>query len=401
MKIGLSTSVIQRGKTGIAEYVFSLVRAFEAHADTHQFVLFVLEGDLPLFEFAKGYAQLITVSEKFRPPLKDIFWHQLILPRLVRTHGLDVLHVPSYRRLLWRKPCALTATIHDLAAFHVNEKYDWKRMFYGRVIARYLVERQDEIIAISRNTARDIENFWKLPGRNISVVHHGMDHERFFPVEPEIAKATGWKHFSLRQPFFLYVARLEHPAKNHLRLIAAFEAFKEATNSPWQLVLAGSDWHGAEAIHAMVDKSEYAANIHRLGFVPAAELPLLYRAADVFVYPSLYEGFGFPPLEAMACGCPVLCSARGALGEIVSDAAAIVDPEDASALKFQLARLAADAGLRQRLRTAGLERARQFNWERAAVQTLDIYARAADRKTVQTSRNKAEFNTISRKEGAW
>src|SRR5260221_8111428 len=379
MKIGLSTSVIQRGQTGIAEYVFSLVRAFEAGADTHQFVLFVLEEDLPLFEFAKKFARLVVVSEKFRPPLRDIFWHRMILPRLGRKLRLDVLHVPSYRRLPWRKPCALTATVHDLAAFHVAKKYDWKRMFYGRVVARWLAERQGEIIAISRNTARDIETFWKLPPEKITVVHHGVDHGRFFPVMREIAKATGLKHFGLQQPFFLYVARLEHPAKNHLRLITAFSRFKAETKSPWQLVLAGSDWHGAEAIHAAINQSQFAGDIRCLGFVPEAELPLLYRAADVFVYPSLYEGFGFPPLEAMACGCPVLCSTRGALGEIAGAAAAIVEPEDVSALKFQLARLAADEKLRGQLRAAGLERARQFDWRRAAAQTLKVYSRAASK----------------------
>ncbi|HEX4646315.1 MAG TPA: glycosyltransferase family 1 protein [Verrucomicrobiae bacterium] len=386
MKIGLSTSVIQRGRTGIAEYVFSLVREFEAHTGTRRFVLFVLEEDLPLFEFAKHFVRLVAVSEAFRPPLKDIFWHQTILPRLARRLGLDVLHVPSYRRLPWRKPCALTATVHDLAAFHVAKKYDWKRMFYGRGVARRLAERQDEIITVSQNTARDIGTFWKLPREKITVIHHGVDHGRFFPVLHEIARSTGLKHFGLDRPFFLYVARLEHPAKNHLRLVAAFEQFKSETGSPWQLVLAGGDWHGAETIHAAISRSRFAGDIRCLGFVPEAELPLLYRSADVFVYPSLYEGFGFPPLEAMACGCPVLCSARGALGEIVGNAAVIVDPEDVPALKSQLARLAADAGWRERLRAAGLEHARQFDWQRAAARTLEVYARAAARRKIQLRR---------------
>jgi len=376
MKIGLSTSVIQRGKTGIAEYVFSLVRAFEAHAAAHQFILLVLENDLPLFEFAKKYSRLVPVSESFRSPLKDIFWHQTILPRLAREHELDVLHVPSYRRLLWPRPCALVATVHDLAAFHVTKKYDPARMFYGRNVARQLAWRQDEIIAISRNTSRDIEKFWQVPVRRITVIHHGMNHERFFPVVREAAKATGFNHFGFNRPFFLYVARLEHPAKNHLRLIAAFERFKAETKSPWQLVLAGSDWHGAEKIHEAIQRSPAKKEIQCLGFVPEAELPLLYRAADVFVYPSLYEGFGFPPLEAMACGCPVLCSTRGALGEVVGGAAVTVNPEDDSALKLQLARLANDELLRQRLRAAGLERARQFDWQRTVMQTLEVYTRA-------------------------
>jgi glycosyltransferase involved in cell wall biosynthesis len=173
-----------------------------------------------------------------------------------------------------------------------------------------------------------------------------------------------------RQPFFLYVARLEHRAKNHLRLIEASQFFKEETKLPWQLVLAGSDWHGAERIHEPIQGSAFRNDICCMGFVADDELPWLYRAAEAFVYPSLHEGFGFPPLEAMACGCPVLCSARGALGEVVGEATVTVEPENVSALKFQMARFAADKGLRARLRAAGLERPRQFGCQRTAACTL-------------------------------
>src|SRR5437588_2848613 len=153
MHIGLSTSVIQRGKTGVAQYLFALLRAILSHAAAHRFTLFVLEEDLELFGFLEGRMTLVPVAERFRPPVKNILWHQTHLPALVRRHGIDVLHVPSYRRLLWRKPCALVGTIHDLAPFHVRDKYDWKRMFYGRWVARRLAKRQDQIIAISENTA--------------------------------------------------------------------------------------------------------------------------------------------------------------------------------------------------------------------------------------------------------
>lgn len=382
MKIGISTSVIQRGKTGIAEYVFSLVRAFERIGKEHDFILFTLEEDRPLFGFAKNYVRLVRVPEKFRPPLRDIFWHQTILPRLAQSLQLDVLHVPSYRRMLWLKPCATVTTIHDLAPFHLAGKYDPARMFYGRVVARQLARRQDAIIAISRNTKRDLEAFWQLSGEKITVIPHGLDHERFHPAARETAKAAAANHFGLHKPFLLYVARLEHPAKNHLRLIAAFERFKMVAKSDWQLVLAGSDWHGAGTIHAAINRSPFAGDIRRLGFVPETELPLLYRAADIFVYPSLFEGFGFPPLEAMACGCPVVCSTRGALGEVAGDAAATLDPEDISDMQFQLARLAADEPLRARLRAAGLTHARTFDWNRAATATLEVYAKAARRMKV-------------------
>lgn len=379
MRIGITTSVIQRGKSGVGQYVLALVRALLATADRHEFTLFVLEQDVPLFAFARGRMQIVTVPESERPALRNILWHQLQLPRLVRQLQLDVLHVPSYRRLLWSRPCALVATIHDLAPFRLPGKYDWARMFYGRVAVRALAHRQDEIVAVSRDTANDLRRFFGLRDDRITVIHNGLDHARFTPGDHAVAADELVRQHGIGAPFFLYVARLEHPAKNHARLITAFNRFKTAHPSPWQLVLAGSDWHGAEVIHDLVQRSPFAADIRRLGFVPDAELPRWYRAATAFVYPSLFEGFGLPPLEAMACGCPVLASALGAVGEVCARAAELVDPEDVDDLTRQLTRLALDAPLRDRLRELGLARAREFDWERTAAATLEIYARAAAR----------------------
>jgi glycosyltransferase involved in cell wall biosynthesis len=376
MRIGLSTSVIQRGKTGIAQYLFALTRAFLPFAGPHQFTLFVLEEDVPLFSFLDGRMEIVTVPERFRPAVKNIAWHQSMLPRLARRHHLDVLHIPSYRRMLWPRPCALVSTIHDLAPFKVANKYDWKRMFYGRVVVRRLARRQNRIIAISRNTADDIEKFFGLHGDRLTVIHNGLEHDRFFPGSRENARAQAAGKHGLQNPFFLYIARLEHPAKNHVRLISAFNDFKTATRSPWQLVFGGSDWHGAEAIHAAIKQSPFASDIRSLGFVENADLPDLYRAADAFVYPSLYEGFGMPPIEAMACGCPVICSTSGSLGEVVGNAAAIVNPDDISSIRQQLTVVAGDAALREKLRSAGLLQARQFDWEKTAAATLAVYQKA-------------------------
>src|SRR5262245_25495317 len=197
MRIGISTSVIQRGRTGIGQYLFALLRALPACAPQHRFILFVLEADLPLFDFARDTMVLVSVPEKFRPPVRNILWHQTLLPRLARTHELDVLHVPSYRRLLWRRPCALVATIHDLAPVHVAAKYDWKRMFYGRVIARRLVHRQNEIIAVSRNTAQDITRFFGVAPEKITVIRNGLEHDRFFPGSRRQAKMEAARRYQL------------------------------------------------------------------------------------------------------------------------------------------------------------------------------------------------------------
>jgi len=387
MRIGLSTSVIQRGQTGVAQYVFALTRSLLKYVGEHQFTLFVLQEDLPLFNFAKSAMHLAPVPEAFRPPVKNILWHQRSLPRLVGEHQLDVLHVPSYRRMLWERPCASVATIHDLAPFHVRGKYDWARMFYGRVVARRLAKRQHEIIAISRDTARDLETHFRISPERLTIIPNGLNHERFFPGCAVEARQAMAKRHGLRLPFFLYVARLEYPAKNHLRLLDAFNQFKAESSLPWQLVLAGSDWHGADVIHCAIRQSPFNRDIFCPGFVPEEDLPVLYRAADVFVYPSLHEGFGLPPLEAMACGCPVLCSGNGALGEVVGDAALTVSPEDTAKMKVQLTRLATDAGLRKSLHAAGLKQAQRFHWDRTAEATVKVYARAVERVNLRAGVN--------------
>jgi glycosyltransferase involved in cell wall biosynthesis len=376
MRIGISTPVIQRGRSGVGQYVLALVRAMLPAAESHAFTLFVLEDDIPLFDFAAGAMRIEPVAERHRSPLRNILWHQLSLPFLATRLGIEVLHVPSYRRMIWSKVCALVATVHDLAPFHFPGKYDPLRMFYGRVAAPRLARRQDAVIAVSQHTARDIDAFLHVKPDHLTVIPNGLDHERF---------SLGWKAGAceavavprgITTPFFLYVSRLEHPAKNHTGLIDAFNRFKTATGSDWRLVFAGSDWHGSEVIRATAADSPYASDIIFLGFVSNGELPEWYRAADVFVCPSRYEGFGLPPVEAMACGCPVLSSEAGALGETVAGAAGILDPMDPVQMQSQLTRAASDPAWLKELRVAGLRRAREFSWVACAQATLEVYSRA-------------------------
>jgi glycosyltransferase involved in cell wall biosynthesis len=377
MNIGVSTAVGQRGRSGVVQYVIALVRAFLPFAERHRFTLFVLEDDLPLFSFAEPRMKTVPVPERFRPPVNNILWHQIRLPCLARNHRLNVLHVPSSRRMLWRRPCALVATIHDLTPCRRARKHDWHRMVYRRVVARSLAHRQDEIIAVSQHTGRDILELFRFPAGRLTMIYNGLDHARFFPSAREDAKVFVARKHELRQPFFLYVARLDHPAKNHARLIEAFNLFKTATRSDWRLVLCGSDWHDAEVIHALVRQSPFARDIYCLGFVPDGDLPELYRAAEVLVHPTLFAGFSQQPLEAMACGCPVISSARGSLGEVVGDAALIIDPEDVGSLKQGMIRLAADETARDHWREAGLRRAQCFNWNKTAAATINVFARTS------------------------
>ena len=393
MKIGFSTSVIQRGQTGIAQYVFALLRAFTTEATAERFSLFVLENDQEFFRDLDDRFETVLVPEKYRPPVQNILWHQKMLPEIARKLQLNVLHVPSYRRLMWPRPCPLVGTIHDLAPFRVSKKYDLARMFYGQVVVKYLARRQDQIITVSHNSARDIEQFFNISQDDVRVIHNGIEHDRFFPRPAEEARAAIAAKYRLDKPFFLYVARLEHPGKNHRRLIEAFERFKEETGSDWLMAFGGSDWHGADLIHARIAESDYGSDIRTLGFISNDDLPLLYSAAEAFVYPSLYEGFGLPPLEAMACGCPVISSDRGSLGEVVGDAAWVVEPEEVSDICEALLKLHSEPKSRAALVQKGLARSREFSWERAARETLAVY-RSVYQKALKGA-PRTDFRTLS------
>ena len=375
MKIGLTATMIQGGRSGVAQYVFSLVRELIRTGDVDLNV-FVLEDELPLLDFAKEGCRVIPVPRAAAPPVKNILWHQLKLPQLAGDLKLDVLHVPSYRRLVRSAPCPTVGTIHDLAPFHVKGKYDLARMFYGRVIVKSLARAQKEIIAVSHCTARDIETYFGIPQSRLHVIHNGIDHDRFFPGDIQTARAWTEEKHNLCAPLFLYVSRLEHPGKNHVRLIEAFTAFKRVTGSRWQLALGGGDWHGSEEIKSAASASPFASDIRFLGFVPDADLPNLYRAAQAMVYPSLFEGFGLPPVEAMACGTPVISSTRGALEEVVAEAALTINPEDVENMTQALTRIAEDDGLARDLRAKGISNAARFRWSRTADEVMKIYRRA-------------------------
>ena len=371
--------MIQRGRTGIAQYVFAFLKALISRPDRPDLTLFVLEEDEPLFEFARNHLRIELVAERHRPPVRNILWHQFKLPSLARSLDLDVLHVPSYRRMVWRHTCALVSTIHDLAPFRVRGKYDPLRMFYGRVVVRALAHRQHEVIAISQHTAADIKHFFDIPDERVTVVHNGLDKTRFSTIASDGIRSKTVQALESGPPFFLYVSRLEHPAKNHVRLIEAFTRFKEKSRSDWILVLGGSDWHGAEHIHEAARVSSFKSDIRFLGFVPDEDLPHLYRAAGAMVYPSLFEGFGLPPIEAMACGCPVLSSHCGALEEIVGRSAALIDPENVAAISGELERVASSPEWRESLRRRGFENIRRFDWDENVEKVLQIYSRAKSR----------------------
>lgn len=377
MRIGLMTSAVGGGTTGTGQYILALTRALLAREEPPDLVLFVLEADLPLFEFCSRRTTVVAVPESCRDaePLSD--WLEKQLPDLAREHDLDAVHLPEYRRVQWRGDRPLVVTAHDLAPIQKTHKKDWQTGFLERIVGRKPAIRSPAFIATNDFVACGLQSHLDLPQRSIAVIHPGIDHERFHPGPAFEAKTTIDALYDLKEPFFLCVAKLDHPVGNHVGLIAAFNRFKRRTKSRWMLMLAGEAGNDAETIHTAVRESPFASDIRVIDRVVDKDLPTLYQAADAFVYPTLQEVPDLTVVEAMACGCPVISSQRTALGEWVGEASSLINPEDLDDFAGKLATMAGGLELRERWRRASLAQARKFDWQRTASETVAVYERVA------------------------
>lgn len=317
------------------------------------------------------------VNDHFRGALPNILWHQSRLGAACREGKYDVLFLPAgNRRLPWSVPCASVGTVHDLSILHVPEKYNRARELYVTQVLPRFMNRLTRVITVSQSSKRDIVEHAGVPAAKVTVIPNGVDHRRFHPRDRDQAKRRATALIGTEDPFILYVSRIEHPGKNHVRLIEAFSRFKATGGHPHKLVLAGKDWTRADEVHRAAEASPFTSDIFFLGFVGLEDLPDLYAASEMTAFPSLYEGFGIPVLEAMACGAPVACSNTSSLPEVAGDAALLFDPQDPVSIAESLSRLTRDQDLRGRLITKGLSRCRRFSWEATASRTLEVLREA-------------------------
>jgi glycosyltransferase involved in cell wall biosynthesis len=373
-RVGLTTFGTDGRRSGIGQYVAHLLPHLAelglsetgevlAHADEASF----FSAGVPVVEFGTG----------FRHPALNVAWHQAVLPGWSRRRGYDVLFLPAANRraTVWA-PCPTVGTVHDFSMLHVDGKYDPLRGVYIRQVLPALARRLTRVIAPSEASRRDIVGHAQVPEERVHVIPHGVDHRRYTPGDPEEAARTAARH-GIEGPYVVYVSRLEHPGKNHVRLIEAWDEVKRRTGAPHRLVLAGSDWMGAEHVHAAARGARHGDSIVLTGYLPGADLADLYRAADLMVFPSLYEGFGMPLLEAMACGTPVVCSNVSSLPEVASEAGLLFDPAEPSSIARAIESVLVSPSLAGDLRDRGLARAAEFNWRRSAERTLEVLRQAA------------------------
>jgi glycosyltransferase involved in cell wall biosynthesis len=270
-----------------------------------------------------------------------------------------------------RRPTVLT--VHDLIFERFPQHHTWTNRFFLKVGMPLFVRAADAIIAVSRHTRRDLIELYNVPAAKIHVIYEGID-ERFAPVNPpDIAAVRG--KYGVERPYLLMVGTLE-PRKNHAAALRALARLK-ADGFPHCLVIAGGRGWLFDPIRTLVGELGLSADVIFTGRVLDDDLPALYSGADCFLMPSLYEGFGFPVLEAMACGTPVVCSDRSSLPEVAGDAALLIDPEDEERLASAVGHLLADDHLRSQLRQRGEKQAAGFRWVECAVQTVQVYAEVA------------------------
>lgn len=371
--IGFPSFVLQEGASGLSTYVTELLKALPSVDTHHRYLVFHSEQDRALLPPQVGSVEYHSASNYYCRPIPSIYWHNVRLLQEARKKQVDLVHIPCHRRVPVIRPGPLVVTVHDLAPLRIPGKYGRLRGIYHSQILKRLIFRADRVIVPSCSTRDDLVHFFAYPDERIDVIPLGINHGVFQPLDEGSSWNILGKDFGMTKPFLTYVSRIEHPGKNHVRLIEAFEIFKKRSGTEHQLVFAGKPWRGAEKVRKAARESSARDSIHFLGFVTQKQIVALYSVCDLMVFPSLYEGFGFPVLEAMACGARVVCSNSSSLKEIAGQDTHLFDPTSAISIS-----LAIEKGLNGR---KNLEHVHGYTWENTARGVLNTYQQVLECKS--------------------
>ncbi len=362
-QVGINAHLLSRQASyrsaGVHGYIQQLIRHLPAvpQGEKLRYTIFLGEGEI---EQQNG----VRIKRSAWPtgrPLVRILWEQTVLP----LSRMDLYHSSAFVSPLI-SPWPTVVTVYDLSFIHYPAAFPAGRRSYLRLMARLSCRRASRVIAISESTRRDIVKQWGVPADRITVAYPGVG-DAFRPLPAEQVAAFRQRR-NLPERFILHVGTLQ-PRKNLVRLIQAYRRL----GSGAKLVLAGGKGWLYQEILDEIERLQLKKDVLLPGYLPDDELPLWYNAAAVLAYPSLYEGFGFPVVEAMACGTPVVTSTVSSMPEAAGDAASLVAPHDSNALADALHQALEDKGAREQMCGLGFQQAAKFTWDRTAAATVSAY----------------------------
>ena len=369
MKIGIDTFACNSGESAVGVYVTQLLKRIPPSAAKYE--LFGWEYDR--FAFSEAAPDMEFIPQcSVSGSAANFFWHVFKFPRFARARDWNLCFFPAaHKRLPANSPCPTVGVVHDMVPWWERRKREYLKTF-ARMLLPGALRRLDRVIAVSGWVKQELVEVAGIKERRIEVIPNGIDLQAFYPRSRGEESVVLIQPFSFRRPYVLYVSRIEHPVKNHCKLIEAFGIFKERTRYPHRLVLAGGDSRGAEKVKEAAASSAHRKDIFFTGHFPYTSLPELYSGADIVVIPSMYEGFGMGALEAMASGVPTACARAASLPETAEHAALYFDPKSAEDMADRMVTLTANRDIHRECRRLGLERVRDFSWDRCARHTLEI-----------------------------
>lgn len=373
MRIGFDANWLYKKDGGIVKYITKIVEFLDSKK-IECFLFFQMEQKL------KISGNYINPVVKDRYNLEKPYWHNFVVPELIKKYKIDLYHAPANYGIPVRKlnHCKTVLTIHDLAPVALPEYYKeaspiifLKFQSFPGISATVA----DRVIAVSQSTKSDICKFFDIPPRKIRVIYQGDDEKINQLLDKKILKKLQKKH-GFGDDYIVCLNEITFK-KNHDRLIYAFADFIKKSsfrNKNFKLLLIGKiDDEFAATLKTTLKKTNQEKNIVFLGYISEEELSVLLSFAKLMVYPSLYEGFGLPILEAMACGCPVACSNTSSMPEVAGGAAELFDPYDIKAIADAMLKVVADEELRQKMIKKGFERIKDFSWEKTQEETFKVY----------------------------
>jgi glycosyltransferase involved in cell wall biosynthesis len=376
MRIAFDGTTLRPGRTGVGYYTEHLLHHLAQEGPEEELVVI---SNRPVDTTRPLPARVTVRSAPWRLP--RMAWMQTLAPRMLREIHADIAHFTN-GMLPITSPVPTVVTIHDMSLTMYPRFHPPRRVLLNRPLVDLAARRADAIITVSQSAKRDIMRLYSLPADRVHVVHEAAAPTfRRVTGAPELERVR--RQYALPERFILYVGTIE-PRKNLPKLIEGFAKRRQRGDLSHQLVCVGPYGWLSRDIEELIERLHVEDAVHFPGYVPFDDLPSLYSLAEMFVFPSLYEGFGLPVIEAMACGVPVVTGQVPALMEVAGGAVELVERLDAESLGDVMVALARDGDRRRELSGLGLERAKAFSWQRAARETLDVY-REAVRHTARST----------------